>query len=496
MGVLKFRLTPPDLSERLPDLKRAYITGLDRTPERMNVELRPGLMICHREAPESGRMHVPWPVPGVGVPFVATATLVERAEPYDLAVELARGKLNDVRTQAFDWVHLGLKLPAEVEQDLSTAKRSFAKAATSRNQPELATKSAQEALAAAFRAGKLLSEAYTVQVLRKRTEGNPKLPSLLACGLQGDPSRSGWGSLAAPAFNAGRIRCSWADLAPGEGQFRWAEFDAQLDWCRKQNWLPMAGPLLDLRPTSLPDWLWLWAGDPEAITTMVLDLVRQAVTRYKGLVATWHLVARPATGEVLGLNEEEQIRLTARVLQVARQIDPATPMIVDFDRPWAEWLGQSNFQLGPLHLADSLSRAEIGLSGVGLEIAPGYGPPGSHLRDIFEFSKLLDLYALLNLPLYVSLAIPSAAGPDPKAEKGVSVELGQWPKAPDESMQRSMAQSWIALAMAKPFVRSVCWRQVSDAEPHLFPHAGLFRPDGQPKALLPWLQDFRKANLA
>ena len=40
MGVLKFRLTPPELSERLPELRRGYFTGLDRTPSlRGAVEL-------------------------------------------------------------------------------------------------------------------------------------------------------------------------------------------------------------------------------------------------------------------------------------------------------------------------------------------------------------------------------------------------------------------------------------------------------------------------
>ena len=111
MGLLKFRLTPPELSETLPELRRAYFTGLDRTPEALGVELRPGLLVCHRDSPDSGRLHVPFPVEGYGLPFVGTATLAERPTPYGLAVELARGKLNDVRGQAADWRHLGLQLP-------------------------------------------------------------------------------------------------------------------------------------------------------------------------------------------------------------------------------------------------------------------------------------------------------------------------------------------------------------------------------------------------
>ncbi len=495
MGVLKFRLTPPELSDQLPELLRAYVTGLDRTPERMKAELRPGMLICHREAPESGRLHVPWPIEGIGMPYVGTATLIERAEPYDLAVELARGKLNDVRNQAAEWSHLGLRLPNEVEEDLNAARRCFAKAATSRDSPVAATAAASEALLGSFRAGRRLTEAYSAQVLRKRLEHSPKLPTLVGCQLNADPGGSVWASTLVQSCNAAKLRCTWADLAPDEGRYQWASLDAQLDWCKQNQLMPLAGPLLDLRPAALPDWLWLWSGDAEAITGMVVDLIRQAVTRYKGQVGAWYLVARPSATEVLGLGEEEQVRLTARVLQVARQIDAGTPLVVDFDRPWAEWLGQSNFQLGPLHLADSLARAEIGLSGVGIEVSAGYSAPGSHLRDLFEFSRLLDLYALLNLPLYVTIALPSSEEADPMIREGAAVEPGQWATPPDETSQEGMAAAWVALAAAKPFVRAVTWAHVTDDAPHIYANAGLFRADGKPKPLVRWLRAFRQANL-
>lgn len=494
MGVLKFRLTPPGLSERLPELRRGYFTGLDRTPEAVGLDLRPGLLVCHRDSPDSGRLHVPFPVEGFGMPFVSTATLAQRATPFDLAVELARGKLNDIRGQAGDWRHLGLQLPEGVERPLAEARHAFARAATT-NDPEQAVSSARTSLAAAFRAGEGLTSAYTSQVIRKRLEHASRLPTLLACGLNADPKGSPWAEPLAGAINAARVRCSWAELAPTEGRFRWESLDSQIAWCQEKDLLPMAGPLLEFRPSALPDWLWLWAGDVEAIGAMALDLVRQAVTRYKGKLGNWHLVARPASGDVLGLNEEDQIRLAARCSQVAHQIDPVTPLIVDFDRPWAEWLGASPFRIGPLHVADSLSRAEIGLAGVGLEVAPGYGSPGSHMRDLFEFSRLLDLFALLNQPLYVTIALPSGVGEDPESAPNAELDVRQWAVSPDEKIQREMAARWISLAVAKPYVRAVIWSHASDAAPHLYSHAGLFRADHSPKPIVSWLREFREKYL-
>ncbi len=494
MGVMKFRLTPPDLSERLPELRRGYFTGLDRTPEPVSIDLRPGLLVTQRDSPDSGRLHVPFPVEGFGMPFVSTATLAERSRPFDLTVELARGKLFDVRGQAGDWRHLGLHLPEEVSAPLAESIRAFSRAVTCEN-PSRAASFARASLAASFRAGEHLTETYTTQVIRKRLEHSSKLPTLLGCGLNADPVGSPWADSLIELINAARVRCSWAELAPTEGRYRWEALDAQIEWCQSRNLMPMAGPILEFRPSSFPDWLWLWAGDVEEISSMAIDLVRQAVSRYKGRLGHWHLVARPASGDVLGMSEEEQIRLAARCVQVAHQVDPVTPLIVDFDQPWAEWLGSSPFRIGPLHVADSLSRAEIGLAGVGIEVAPGFSSPGSHMRDLFEFSRMLDLFALLNQPLHVTIALPSTRGKDPQTSGEIKVEKRQWPGTPTPEMQRDLASRWIALAAAKPYVRSVIWTHATDASPHLYPHAGLFDAEGQAKPLVPWLREFRKTYL-
>src|SRR3954468_750017 len=153
MGVFKFVLPSNDLARRLPGLRRAYITGLDRTPGRLNVEFRNGLMACHRESTESARLFVPWPIAGYGTPIVGTATLAERQSPYVLALELARGKLNDVRNQMADWVQMGLAPPPELDRSMAEARTAFIRAATSSDNPENCVLAAQASLEASSRAG-------------------------------------------------------------------------------------------------------------------------------------------------------------------------------------------------------------------------------------------------------------------------------------------------------------------------------------------------------
>ncbi len=491
MSVLKFRITQPNFATRYPELRRAYITGLDRTPGRTLVELRPHMLICRKEAAESCRIFVPWPIENLGMPMVGTATLIEREAPYDLGVELARGKLNDVRNQVAEWRLMGLKTNPELEALISSAQAQFAKAATAQDSPDEAFAASQACLVTCFEASRTLVGVYTQQVLEKRMSHGTKLPTLLATVVSEDPRNTPYSHPMAHVCNAAVVGYPWGQIAPVEGKYRWEEFDLQLSWCRRRKITPIAAPVLEFRPGALPDWLWLWEGDFDAILGMVADVVKQTVGRYKGKLPYWRLVSRPASSDVLGLTEEQQIQITARALQVAREISPTTQFIVDFDRPWGEWVGNRAFQIGPLHLANSLAQAEVGLSGIGLEVALGFGPPGSHIQDILEFSKLLDLYSLINLPLHVSIILPASDKPDELADPTIEIDPRQWPSGPSEASQRESGEHWIPLAVAKPFVKSVTVGHASDAQKHVYPNAGLYRPDYTPRPLIKWMKAFR-----
>ena len=73
-------------------------------------------------------------------------------------------------------------------------------------------------------------------------------------------------------------------------------------------------------------------------------------------------------------------------------------------------MGERECDLSPLHFADALVRAEIGLSAIGLEINLGYWPGGTALRDVLELGRQIDRWSLLGMPLLITLTLPSAAG--------------------------------------------------------------------------------------
>src|SRR5688572_23788870 len=104
MGTMNL-LLPPDLgADALRDLDRAYlVAGSDYMPWPTDVRRANGKITVRRAVDESGYLCVPWEVPPLGRLMISTATLIERTEPYLLPIELARGKVNQLRTQAADW---------------------------------------------------------------------------------------------------------------------------------------------------------------------------------------------------------------------------------------------------------------------------------------------------------------------------------------------------------------------------------------------------------
>jgi hypothetical protein len=196
----------------------------------------------------------------------------------------------------------------------------------------------------------------------------------------------------------------------------------------------------------------------------------------------------------MSLDEESRLNLVAKAVQVVRRIDPRTPTVVSFDQPWAEYLVDQDNDLAPWHYADALVRADLGISGFGLEINAGYWPRGSAHRPAFEYSKLLDQWGQLGLPLMVMLTAASSAEPDPLAANAIHAEPIEVGKASPVDPQSVWAGLVAPLLASRPSVQVLVWNQLMDNEPHEFPHGGLFDERGKAKTTLSVLRELRKSS--
>ena len=92
MGLIRFAVHPTSLIADWPEVYRGYLTGSDGRGFPTRIEVDEEYVGCRRTTSESCKFHVAYPVPDFGRPFVSTASLPEREQPYLLVVELARGK--------------------------------------------------------------------------------------------------------------------------------------------------------------------------------------------------------------------------------------------------------------------------------------------------------------------------------------------------------------------------------------------------------------------
>jgi hypothetical protein len=468
--------------------------GPDNMPWPTELNFTAQQLRVSRVVDESGYLIVPWNIDGRGLLMSTSATLIERPRPYTLLVELARGKVNQVRCQAFDWRAGGLQLAPELEQKIREASLAFGRACVVDDSEE-ASQYAQVALQLAYDAAEQLVHAYVTQVFQIRHQRQAKLDSTLACRLGcGVPSPELLAQLA-PAFNSVCLPMSWSSIESEESIYRWEESDALVDWAHKQKLEIAAGPLIDFSSAQLPAWLWTWENDLPNLAAFMCKFVETAVRRYRGRIRRWQLTAASNCANVLSLSEDDLLGLTYRLAESARQIDPSLELVVGIAQPWGEYMALSERTHSPFIFADTLIRSGLNLAALDIEVVMGVTPRGSYCRDVLEISRLLDLYALLGVPLRVTLGYPSSAGTDADADPDLHVEGGHWGSGFTAEVQAHWTAEATSLALCKPYVQGVQWARFRDAEPHQLPHCGVLDANDQAKPALHELRQLRESHL-
>jgi hypothetical protein len=490
MGVMRF-ICP---TNRIPGeaVEQAYLSGFERVPWQVRARGAKSELVLERASCDSGALHIPWRVGGHGQMTLSTATLTEGSRPYYLPLELARGKISQVRNRLAEWEMVGLNVPKEVHDKVGEALGHFAHAAVRRHDSAPSANLAEQAVRLALDAAHLLAACYTEQALAARRRSAPRLGTFLGANLGLSLPQDLSADRMLEAFNAAHVPFSWREIEASEGHYCWDLSDRQVEWCRAQGLTVCGGPLLQFDSRSLPDWLALYEDDLDALAALASDFIQAVVGRYQSQINVWQCAGRINTADVLSLSEEAKVNLAARAIEITHQLDPNTPALASFDQPWAEYLSRREMDYPPMQFADALIRAQLGLTGLVLEINLGYYPGGTLPRDPLEFSQQLDYWSLLGMPLFLALCVPSASGEDPQAARKASLSPGLW----TPQTQQAWVSRYVPLLLAKPYVHGILWNQLRDREAHEFPHGGLFDPQDHPKPALAQLASLRQAHLS
>ena len=492
---MRFIVSPPG---RINDeiLQQVYLAGFDHNPwvvEATREEpaaagsancagsANGGQLLLSRAVADSANLFLPWPIEGHGVVTVSTGTLMERDEPYYLPLELARGTISQLRNQINEWQAIGLAVGAEILDGSRVAWEAFCQALRHPRGSAKSVRAAELALQIAMDTTVRLGRCYTDQALIVRSRA-AESPEVMFGAELGSATLDGKTAMSfATTFNAARVPLPWCDIESSEGARRWELADRQIAWCKANGLAVCAGPLLQLDHQSVPDWLYLFEGDFESLVSAITEFAEAAVSRYRDRVDVWICASRANTADILSLGEEETVRIVAELIQRTKGLAPSATLVMSLDQPWVEYAARRQVDVPPLQFADLMIRADLGLSGLMLEINMGYHPGGTLPRDMVEFSRQLDLWSALDVPLYVSLCVPSSSDtPDPLARRHVKCLSGGGPTA----SQEAWIERYVPLILSKQYVRGVFWNQLTDARPHDFPNGGLFDRQGRPKPSL------------
>ncbi len=535
MGQFRFR-SPADPSVRLSDRPALYLAGIDGTPwqtqvwsgqaielavsesARLSADQRAAEsasqvaaqagayseLLVKRDSPDSGKLHCLWGSERFGPIGLLTTSLSCQQPRYSLALELARGTLARVQDRAWDWERAGLPLPTSYQEQMDVAVARFLEAAADQQRPVVCDATARAAIEHALLASQTLVAALSQLMLQCRVDQEDRLGTLLGVRLGGGAEWAGCAAMLRPAINLMMVSAGWGGPLDPAGRPDLELTSLQVQSGREAGMRVGVGPLIELHAAGVPQWLHLLDSFDQLLEAAV-EHVERVVQRLRGKVNLWLATGGFNGFNPLGLREEQLLKLAMAVVERLRQLDDRTPVLLGIDMPWGEYLGEQAQALAPMHLADTLIRADLGISGVALDLHLGYWPGGSWGRDPVEISDGLDRWAELGVPMLVQLVAPQVAVPieSRQSPAGLTVHqqlcsVGSLETGHPRTIPWSFpTDELLRLLLAKPAVHAISWNQQSD-QPQVhgagryFPGAGVFDGDGHPRPLLETLLELRR----
>ena len=153
---------------------------------------------------------------------------------------------------------------------------------------------------------------------------------------------------------------------------------------------------------------------------------------------------------LLSLSGDDLLGLTYRLAESAKHVDPALELIVAF-LALARVSGAKRIHPFAVPLRrHAHPLAGLNLSGLDIELVMGVTPCAAAIAAILlEILCLLDLYALLGVPLYVTLATFLGGERAPDADPDRRVEGGRWGNGFTPDVQAAWAAEAAAVGLVQ-----------------------------------------------
>jgi endo-1,4-beta-xylanase len=474
-------------------LQGAYLVASDGVAVRADISFKKGMIVCTKRTAGPAALALLWPVQGVGHIMQETTRLPERDRPYNLHAELVRGRLLRIAQKREDWGLYDFEGSEDISARVDKARDLLIEAFKADSGAE-AARYGDDALREAVVAGEELAQFHAEIFLRRRVQSDALGRQTVGCVIDPDNTGEIYQKRFLEGFDFATLPVYWRDIEPKEQEFTWSKLDAWVDWLTKRQIPIKASPLVSFGERHLPDWLYIWEHDFETTRDLTYDHVRRVVKRYGHVVQQWNVVSGLHAENGFNFNFEQILEVTRMVAAITKQLAPRASTVIEIVSPWGEYYARNQRTIPPMLYADMVVQSGVNFDAFGISFFFGRSTEGMFARDMFQISSMIDRFSNLGKPLHVTaVQVPSAVPPpEVKDNKPLPANAarggGSWHEPWSEEVQAKWLQHFYLIALSKPFVESVTWRDLVDpVRPAAGPGVGLtagglVKPDGTPKA--------------
>ncbi len=334
-------------------LPGVHLIGSDDVPLRAEITYRDGLLTCRKRAAGPAGLTVLWPIKGVGFFLLETARLMERAKPYILQLELARGRLIRLFQKVEEWGLADLDKSGAFSTQLAAARKLLLEGMLAESEGE-AARLGDQAVAAAVRLSEEMTSAYSSVALERRRSAQAGARHWLGVTLRLQEE----GSFSPPPEGVDFLTLAlpWRVLEPAPQKVSLKPADDAFASLGAKKTPVRVGPVLDLSPEGAPSWLDRFDADFEGMRDAAHDHVKRVVSRYASRVHSWVIVSGLNAGTKLPLTFEQIMELTRMSAALAKRLAPASQVLIEIAAPWGEYYADNPRSIPPNLYAEMVTQ--------------------------------------------------------------------------------------------------------------------------------------------
>jgi len=456
----------------------AYLFGTDGLGiRRAKITFKNAFLDCKKTNLETAGLALLWPIDGFGKVLLPTTCLPERKHPYNLNIEIARAKLMQIINKREDWSFFS---SIEDLEDISKqAQDLLIQAIQNIKDSPLASKLADESLKKAI----VLSEDLAIKQAKSFYDARSKAHGFgrgcLGCSIAPEQiNNPDYVNRLLELFGSVTIPINWAKIEPHKGTYIFSSVDACIRILAKKRLALSAGPLLCFSEEYLPEWLLDSKAGFEKIRDTAYQFASRVVARYAGTIRSWRVISGLNIFNHFGFDFEQVLEMTRAANMAVKAASDKALKIIEISNPWGEYYATITNSIPPLVYMDMVVQSGINFDAFGLQMRFGKNQSGMHVKDMMQISAILDYFAPIAKPLYITaVEVPSQNGEGLQNPEVAGIWHQQW----SQDRQARWIEQFYKIALSKPFVDTVAYANLTDAEDSYIDYSGLLTDQLEPK---------------